>query len=211
MLRRSGIINQLAYIHECSGILKEHTTHSIEDSLKVLECSVASLRREAANYKFSSLETFKRLNTYGIQMIKSKITLSKTSMYNENTWKHVEMRTAQIPTTWHNRIILLEYLELLATLFVSIQYYTKCTSFHSSYWLILLPFFIEWTTVYSSNSRSAFEGTCQHKEGQRRFGWIDSNVVLNFFSSPTYSPCLLTINIINFTTSITYNTRLFYK
>ncbi|KAI7850563.1 hypothetical protein BDC45DRAFT_446841, partial [Circinella umbellata] len=126
---------ELVIVEASSGILKEHTTHTIEDSLKILECSVASLRREAANYKFSSLETFKKLNTYGIQIIKSKITLSKTSLYNKNqdqathpshiflddTWKHVEMRTAEIPTTWHNRIILLKYLELLATLSVCVQ------------------------------------------------------------------------------------------
>ncbi|KAI7850565.1 hypothetical protein BDC45DRAFT_546567 [Circinella umbellata] len=76
---------ELVIVEASSGILKEHTTHTIEDSLKILECSVASLRREAANYKFSSLETFKKLNTYSIQIIKSKITLSKTSLYNKNT------------------------------------------------------------------------------------------------------------------------------
>ncbi|KAI8973815.1 hypothetical protein BDF20DRAFT_978379 [Mycotypha africana] len=101
-----------------SGMLEEHTTHSLEDSLKILECNVASLRWQASHYENASLETFKKLGAYGLQIIKTQVTLSKTTIHDKNRWKNIEMRSAQLPRSWDDRLMLLEFLELLATLYV---------------------------------------------------------------------------------------------
>ncbi|KAG2222626.1 hypothetical protein INT45_008290 [Circinella minor] len=58
---------------------------------------------------------------YGIQVIKTKVVLSKTSMVNKDKWKYVQVSTAQIPTTWNDRLLFLEYLELLATIYVNVK------------------------------------------------------------------------------------------
>ncbi|KAI9274429.1 hypothetical protein BDA99DRAFT_426540, partial [Phascolomyces articulosus] len=84
-----------------SSMLKERTTHTIEDVMKILECSVSSLKKEAGNYKMVLLETFEKLNIYGIQVIRTKVTLSRTCVNDKDSWKHVEIRLATLPTTWH--------------------------------------------------------------------------------------------------------------
>ncbi|KAI7853074.1 hypothetical protein BDC45DRAFT_175528 [Circinella umbellata] len=113
---------ELVVVESSSGMIKENTTHTIEDTIKTLECNVAALRKEASHYNNATLETFKKLSTYGIQVIKTNVVLSKTSMVNKDKWKHVQIRNAQIPTTWNDRLLLLEYLELLATLYIDLVY-----------------------------------------------------------------------------------------
>ncbi|KAI9485794.1 MAG: hypothetical protein EXX96DRAFT_645701 [Benjaminiella poitrasii] len=47
-----------------SGKLKENTGHSIDDSLKLLEYGVFSLRKEAILNKNSSIASFKKLKVF---------------------------------------------------------------------------------------------------------------------------------------------------
>ncbi|KAG1582668.1 hypothetical protein G6F48_009009 [Rhizopus delemar] len=109
---------ELIVVESSSGRLKEHTSHTIEDSLKVLECGVAALKKEAIHYKNASLDTFKKLKVYSVQIIKTQVTLSELSLFNESHWKFVEKRSAKLPTNWNDRLEMIQYLELLATLFV---------------------------------------------------------------------------------------------
>jgi hypothetical protein len=104
-----------------SGRLKEHTTHTIEDSLKILECGVAALKKETIHYKNASLETFKKLKVYSVHVIKTQVTLCEMSLSDKDHWKFVEKRSATLPTDWDDRLGLIQYLELLATLFVYIK------------------------------------------------------------------------------------------
>jgi hypothetical protein len=101
-----------------SGILKEHTTHTIEDSLKILECSMSALRKEASHYKNASKKTFEELKVFSVHVVTTQVTLCEMSFHDENNWKVLETRTAKLPTNWNDRICLVQYLELLATLFV---------------------------------------------------------------------------------------------
>ncbi|ORE09260.1 hypothetical protein BCV72DRAFT_287715 [Rhizopus microsporus var. microsporus] len=98
-------------------MVEEHTTRSLEVSVKILECNIASLREEACHYENASLETFEKLGAYGVQIIKTQVALSKTIIHDKHRWKNIEMRSAQIPRTWDDRL-LLEYLELLGTLYI---------------------------------------------------------------------------------------------
>ncbi|GAA5815317.1 hypothetical protein MFLAVUS_008823 [Mucor flavus] len=58
-----------------------------------------------------------RKQAYGIQITKTQVTLSKTMFHDKHRWKNVEMRSVQIPRTRNDRLLLLEYLELLGTLY----------------------------------------------------------------------------------------------
>lgn len=45
---------ELVIIKASSSSLKENTTHMTEDSLKIIECSVSALCKEATHYKNTS-------------------------------------------------------------------------------------------------------------------------------------------------------------
>ncbi|KAI9015249.1 hypothetical protein CLU79DRAFT_765801 [Phycomyces nitens] len=109
---------ELIIVEASSGVLKEHTTHTIEDSLKILECSMSALRKEASYYKNASTNTFKELKVFSVHVGTTQVALCEMSFNDENNWKVLETRTAKIPTNWNDRICLVQYLELLATLFV---------------------------------------------------------------------------------------------
>ncbi|CAO3690740.1 unnamed protein product [Rhizopus stolonifer] len=109
---------ELIIVEASSGQLKKNTTHSIEDTLKILECGISSLREEATHYNDASLSTFMELKVYGIHVIKSQVTLSEISLDDETHWKCIELRSTKLPTVWNDRIGLVQYMELLTTLYV---------------------------------------------------------------------------------------------
>lgn len=111
---------EIVIVEASSGAIQENTKHSIEDSLKILECSVASLHKEASHYPNASLETFKLLTVFSVHIIKTQVALCEMSLSNNNKWKFIERLTACIPTNWNDRIGFVQYLELLATLYVCI-------------------------------------------------------------------------------------------
>ncbi|KAF1796090.1 hypothetical protein FB192DRAFT_1425403 [Mucor lusitanicus] len=94
---------ELIIVEASSGQLKENTAHSIEDTLKILECGISSLRKEAAHYNDASLSTFKKLKVYGVHVIKSQVTLSEISLYDETHWTCIELRNAKLPAAWNDR------------------------------------------------------------------------------------------------------------
>ncbi|KAG1453231.1 hypothetical protein G6F46_011567 [Rhizopus delemar] len=109
---------ELIIVEASSGQLKENTIHSIEDTLKILKCGMSLLRKEAAHYNDASLSTFMKLKFYGVHVIKSQVTLSEISLDDETHWKCIELRSAKLPTAWSDRVGLVQYMELLATLYV---------------------------------------------------------------------------------------------
>ncbi|KAI9480316.1 MAG: hypothetical protein EXX96DRAFT_537600 [Benjaminiella poitrasii] len=106
----------IKFIEFMCGMVEEHTTHSLEDSAKILECNVATLREEAYHYENASLETFKKLGAYGIQIIETKVTLNKMMIHDKHRWKNIEIWSAQKPKTWDDRLLaLVLYSSYLAT------------------------------------------------------------------------------------------------
>ncbi|EPB87616.1 hypothetical protein HMPREF1544_05599 [Mucor circinelloides 1006PhL] len=93
-----------------SGQLKERTVHTVEDCLKLLECGV-SLKKEAVLNKNSSIATFKKLKVFAIQMI-----LSVLFMNDQKSWWFIEKQTATLPSSWNDRILFVQYLEIVGTL-----------------------------------------------------------------------------------------------
>ncbi|KAI7893714.1 uncharacterized protein EV154DRAFT_479012 [Mucor mucedo] len=96
-----------------TGMVEEHTRYIIEDSMKILESNLASLREETCHFENVSLETFKEFSAYGVTL---------TKIHDKQRWKNIEMRSSQIPRTWDDRLLLLEYLELLGTLYIELSY-----------------------------------------------------------------------------------------
>ncbi|EIE76204.1 hypothetical protein RO3G_00908 [Rhizopus delemar RA 99-880] len=99
---------EIIIVEASSGKLKENTVHSIEDSLKLLECCVFSLKKEAILNKNSSIATFKKLKVFGIQVIKNQVVLSELYMNNKKSWNFIEKRTATLPSPWKDCILLIQ-------------------------------------------------------------------------------------------------------
>lgn len=89
------------------GMIEERASHSIGDSLKILECNIAALRKELIHYENASLKLFKSLGAYGIQVIKTQVTLSKMTVQDGSSWRNIELRSAQIPTTCDDHLLML--------------------------------------------------------------------------------------------------------
>ncbi|KAI7855411.1 hypothetical protein BDC45DRAFT_568305 [Circinella umbellata] len=91
-----------------------HKNH--KNTVKILECATSLLVHQQLKYKNAFIETFKKLRVFSIHAIKNKITLSSTMLCDRHSWNHIELRSATIPSTWTNRLEVLKYFELLATL-----------------------------------------------------------------------------------------------
>ncbi|ORZ07374.1 hypothetical protein BCR42DRAFT_397289 [Absidia repens] len=89
----------------------------IEDYLKLLECGISPLAKEVVSNKESTTATFKKLKVFSIQVIKNQVTLSELYMHDPTSWCFVEKRTSTLPSSWNDRLLLIPYLELVATLF----------------------------------------------------------------------------------------------
>ncbi|KAI9274863.1 hypothetical protein EDC94DRAFT_591300 [Helicostylum pulchrum] len=63
------------------------------------------------------MSNFKKIKVKQVLIIKTQITLSGMSLYDKDHWKSVEKHTATLSTSWNDRLNLVQYLELLATLF----------------------------------------------------------------------------------------------
>lgn len=54
-----------------------------------------------------------------IYVIKPPVRLPEISLDDENHWKCIELKSAKLPTAWNNRIGLVQYMELLAILYIN--------------------------------------------------------------------------------------------
>ncbi|KAI7890850.1 uncharacterized protein EV154DRAFT_543952 [Mucor mucedo] len=108
---------EVIIVEASSGKIQESTVHTIEDCLKLLVCGISSLRKEAILNKNSSIATFKKLKVFGLKSILNQVALSKLYFNNVTRWNSVEKRIATLPSSWDNIIILVKYLELIATIF----------------------------------------------------------------------------------------------
>ncbi|KAI9005467.1 hypothetical protein CLU79DRAFT_806723 [Phycomyces nitens] len=94
----------------------ENIDHSMGDTWKLITMTTNSLRTEILKYQDASIETVKGLSVFGIQCIRDKITLIKTSLCTPTKWQVVELRSATIPVTWDSRANMVLVFELLSTL-----------------------------------------------------------------------------------------------
>jgi hypothetical protein len=105
------------------NITKENIDHTQEDTVKALYSSIeilnAFVRRHAAAL-FSSLCT---VLSFSLQCVCTTITLSTTKMDYTNIGGYIqtEVRHADVPNTFNNRVSWMEVFELVAYLFTSLR------------------------------------------------------------------------------------------
>lgn len=105
------------FIESSSGLIQENISHTLEDTLKILVESNGALCYILNHFKNSRMKTALKETTFGVQVIKDTITLSKMNLKEDRLWKFVELRSANIPTNWSDRFNWVKMFELIATLF----------------------------------------------------------------------------------------------
>ncbi|KAI9103133.1 hypothetical protein DFS34DRAFT_646516 [Phlyctochytrium arcticum] len=101
-----------------AGTAREHMAHTLEDTLKLLESCVHSLKTEFLSHKDASFATMTQRKILGVQYIGGKITLTQLSLCPlTQKWKYLELRSAIIPMEWSQRYGWIKVFELVATVF----------------------------------------------------------------------------------------------
>ncbi|KAI8999175.1 hypothetical protein BC832DRAFT_594859 [Gaertneriomyces semiglobifer] len=81
-----------------------------------------ALKIQLANHKDAAFATAVKLQILGVQSILDRLTLTTTKLAsNGKNWEHLELRSAEIPTFWEDRVKLLRVAELLATVYLRLQ------------------------------------------------------------------------------------------
>ncbi|CEP19194.1 hypothetical protein [Parasitella parasitica] len=107
------------FIESSSGITQENV-NTLEDTLKLIcECNGA-LFYILSQFNKCSFETALRRSTFGVQVIKNTLTLSKMNLKNATQWKFVELRSAIVPTKWDDRFEWVAMFELMASLYLKL-------------------------------------------------------------------------------------------
>ncbi|KAI8085779.1 uncharacterized protein B0P05DRAFT_466409 [Gilbertella persicaria] len=117
---RTDIQQEKIFMESSSSFQVEDFEHSIGDTYKLVESmssSLSTMLRRKQDCKHSSVLN---LAVYGIQCIKSKLTLMKTTLDpHSDRFQIVELRSASIPTAWAQRTSMIRVFELLVCLHVS--------------------------------------------------------------------------------------------
>ncbi|CEP16440.1 hypothetical protein [Parasitella parasitica] len=109
--------NEEFFVECSSGFEKEMVNHSLDDTLKLLvECSNSLLYTIKQN-KNASIDSITKKCTFGVQVIKQTLTLTKMTLSKSGKWKLVEVRSACIPTSWQLRANWNLLFEMLATIY----------------------------------------------------------------------------------------------
>ncbi|KAI9316042.1 hypothetical protein BX666DRAFT_1954199 [Dichotomocladium elegans] len=98
-------------IIESSG--EEDDGHTMEDTLKIIECSIQCLKMDMSNHKYARFETFKRRRVLGLQYIGDKLSLLSIGVLDEKHWSCVLERSAVVPRAWRERRNWIKVFEML--------------------------------------------------------------------------------------------------
>lgn len=112
--------NEEVFVECSSGFDKEITCHSLDDTLKLLTCCSNSLLHIMKLNKRASIETMMKKCTFGIQVIKNTITLTKLTLSKSGKWRLVELRSANVPASWELRSNWNVIFEMLAIIFIQL-------------------------------------------------------------------------------------------
>lgn len=144
-----------------SGGLEEDIDHTLGNSLKLLENLAAILNTYRAKYLNSNKTTFSRLKVFGIQCVKTTITLVSVSAPGDGKILYYAPRTSQIPTTFDERHHSLPLFELLAYLLV-------CIAIKVVFWHTRISLIMYRTIVYMSRARWSNSATSKRAHGLAR-------------------------------------------
>lgn len=98
----------------------EDLEHSLGDTYKLIKLTTASLHEIIKRKQDCKASSAPKLAVFGIQCIKDKLTLIKTTLDSKlENYEIMELRSCTIPTTWRGRFGMIKVFELLACLHVS--------------------------------------------------------------------------------------------
>lgn len=116
--RRSN--KEVLIMESSSPFEKEDLNHSLEDSMKLIDVMVSTLNISISSKLNTKFTTLLDLAVYGVQMIRNRLTLMKTTLDpSGKKWRIVELRSAVVPTSWNHGVYLSQWFELLVYLYVS--------------------------------------------------------------------------------------------
>lgn len=97
----------------------------MEETIKLLECTIRTLKVVMTKNGSASTNTFKKYKMYSCLYSTDKITMMSTSLVDKEHWGYVFVRDAHIPRTWEDRFSWVKVLELFLCLkvrFVTLFY-----------------------------------------------------------------------------------------
>ncbi|ORX51560.1 hypothetical protein DM01DRAFT_1337077, partial [Hesseltinella vesiculosa] len=112
---------EIILVESSSGLAEENAAHTIDDSIKLFECSAASLRLLAASWKNARYDTFKKSKVFCLHFVTNKITLTATEARSPNHWTHIELASCTIPLNWTGIFGFGSFFNLLAILFEEVE------------------------------------------------------------------------------------------
>ncbi|ORX55579.1 hypothetical protein DM01DRAFT_1304087 [Hesseltinella vesiculosa] len=102
--------SERALIESSGEVDSEHT---LEDTLKIMECGQIALMAEMNDYRQAAYDTFLERKVIGIQYIRNKLTLVSISILPSGKWACISERSAIVPRNWVDRFHWLQTMELL--------------------------------------------------------------------------------------------------
>lgn len=97
---------------------EENLEHTVDDSLKQIESTTGALKCQILHHLSAKYATLQNVKILGIQCVSDKMTLTSTSLEAEPKYKFLELRSANIPTSWNKRKCWMKVFEMLATIHV---------------------------------------------------------------------------------------------
>jgi len=104
-----------------SGAIHEHVAHTRDDTVKLIAAATEVLKADAAKHQNSSFSSYLKLKVLTVHTAKNVMTLSSVSYTQQKKYKVMELRTAEIPLGWNQRIFWFHMFDLLAHIMVILQ------------------------------------------------------------------------------------------
>lgn len=104
-----------------SSFQSEDIEHTLGDTMKLIGLMTSTLHMDICSNLDCSYEDILELSVLGVQVIKDRITLLKTIIDRDgDKYQVLELRSAKIPTTWENRIELMNLYDVLVCCYYEI-------------------------------------------------------------------------------------------
>lgn len=124
---RTNVQQEKIFMESSSGFHVEDFGHSVGDTYKIVESMTSSLSIMMLHKQDCKFSSVLNLAVYGIQCIKNRLTLMKTTLDpHSDRFQIVELRSASIPTTWAQRAGMIKVFEILVCLHVSRRCFSSC-------------------------------------------------------------------------------------
>lgn len=92
---------------------EENDDHTQDVTIKLLECSIRTLKMEMENIKDASFKTYKKRRFFTYLYAGDKLTMLSTSIVSQEKWGYTLVREAVVLRTWNVRARWLKVMDLI--------------------------------------------------------------------------------------------------